>query len=176
MQLRAICFDFGDTLADEATEEKDEQGVTQRAALLPGAAELITTLRRRGYPLALVADGYAATYTNVLGRQYGLLDAFRTLAISELVGVEKPHARMFTTALDALGIAAADYGATMMVGNYLARDVYGANALGMISVWIDWAPRRPKVPAQPLEVPQYTIRLPLELLDVIAVIEGDRLP
>ena len=31
IELRAICFDFGDTLADEATEEKDAAGVTQRA-------------------------------------------------------------------------------------------------------------------------------------------------
>ena len=48
---------------------------------------------------------------------------------------------------------------------------YGANALGMISVWIDWAPRRPKVPADDLEVPAFTIRQPLELLEVIEALE-----
>jgi FMN phosphatase YigB (HAD superfamily) len=166
MRLRAICFDFGDTLADEATEEKDATETTLRAELIPGAGELVRELRRRGYTLALVADGRPGTYTNVLG-QHDLLDHFAVFAISDEVGVCKPDARMFTCALDQLAIAPADYPTTMMVGNFLERDIAGANALGMISVWIDWAPRRPKTPASAAEVPDYTIREPLELLAVI---------
>jgi putative hydrolase of the HAD superfamily len=172
MWLRAICFDFGDTLADEASEEKDATETTLRAELIPGARELVLELRRRGYCLALVADGRTATYLNVL-TQHRIYDCFDTLAISDLVGVCKPDPRMFSTALDALGIAPADYRRTMMVGNYLARDIKGANALGMLSVWLDWAPRRPKVPADASEVPDYTIRRPLELLDVIDRLESN---
>ena len=170
MQLRAICFDFGDTLADEATEEKDAMGVTQRAGLIPGAAELVYTLKRRGYPLALVADGYPGTYRNVL-TQHALYDCFDVFAISEEIGVCKPDARMFTHALDQLGVPLDAYGSTMMVGNHLERDIKGANALGMISVWLDWAPRRSKVPADDSESPAFTIRMPLDLLGVIAQIE-----
>lgn len=170
MNLRAICFDFGDTLADEASEIKDSAGVTLSADLIPGAAELVRELRRRGYPLALVADGYAQTYRNVLAH-HDIYHCFDVFAISEEVGVEKPDARMFTRAFDLLGIPANDYRRTMMVGNNLARDVKGANALGVISVWIDWAPRRPKIPADESERPAYTIRLPLELLDIIGAIE-----
>ena len=33
----AICFDFGDTLVDEASEVKDETFTTLRAELIPGA-------------------------------------------------------------------------------------------------------------------------------------------
>jgi hypothetical protein len=43
----------------------------------------------------------------------------------------------------------------------------------MISVWLDWAPRRSKVPATPLEVPQYTIKAPLDLLPLIEALERD---
>ena len=168
--LRAICFDFGDTLADEATEEKDTAGVTQRADLIPGAAELMYTLKRRGYALALVADGYPGTYSNVL-TQHGLYDCFDVFAISEELGVCKPDARMFTHALDQLGVPLDAYGSTMMVGNHLERDIKGANALGMISVWLDWAPRRSKVPADESERPAFTIRMPLDLLGVIAQLE-----
>ena len=168
--LRAICFDFGDTLADEATEEKDTAGVTQRADLIPGAAELMYTLKRRGYALALVADGYPGTYSNVL-TQHGLYDCFDVFAISEELGVCKPDARMFTHALDQLGVPLDAYGSTMMVGNHLERDIKGANALGMISVWLDWAPRRSKVPADDSERPAFIIRTPLDLLGVIAQIE-----
>jgi putative hydrolase of the HAD superfamily len=78
---------------------------------------------------------------------------------------------MFTHALDQLEIAKPAYGQTVMVGNNLARDIKGANLLGMISVWLDWAPRRSKVPADQTEVPGYIIKEPLELLEVIATIE-----
>ena len=166
MELRAICFDFGDTLADEATEEKDAAGVTLRAELIPGAAELIHELKRRAYPLALVADGYPGTYCNVL-TQHGLYGCFDVFAISEEVGVVKPDARMFAHALDLLGVRPDAYLQTIMVGNHLERDIKGANALGMISVWLDWAPRRPKIPADESERPAFTIRTPLELLAVL---------
>lgn len=170
MQILAICFDFGDTLADEATEVKDASEVTLRADLIPGAKELILELKRRGYRLALVADGYPGTYRNVLS-QHAIYDQFEVFAISEEVGVCKPDERMFICALDQLGIDRADYGRTLMVGNYLERDIKGANEIGMISVWIDWAPRRPKLPINDSEKPDYTIRQPIDLLTVIDAIE-----
>ena len=169
-QLRAICFDFGDTLADEATEEKDAAGVTLRAGLIPGASELVRELKRRGYPLALIADGYPGTYRNVL-TQHALYDCFDVFAISEELGICKPNARMFTYALDQLGVMPEAYARTMMVGNHLERDIKGANALGMISIWLDWAPRRSKIPADDSERPAFSIRTPIELLAVIAQIE-----
>jgi putative hydrolase of the HAD superfamily len=109
-------------------------------------------LKAAGYRLALVADGPYGTFQNVLGH-YGLFDLFDVLAISGKVGVEKPHPQIFHYALDQLGIAPADYGRVVMVGNNLARDIKGANDLGLISVWLDWAPRRPKIPADPSEKP-----------------------
>jgi hypothetical protein len=41
----------------------------------------------------------------------------------------------------------------------------------MISIWLDWAPRRSKVPVDDSERPAFTIRTPIELLAVIAQIE-----
>ena len=114
--LLAICSDCGDTLADEATEVKDSRGITLRADLSPGAAEVVRELRRQGYPLALVADGPIATFSNVL-TQHGLHGCFY--------------------------------------------------AFGLISVWLGWAPRRAKIPAGALEVPQHTIKDPRTLLSVI---------
>jgi putative hydrolase of the HAD superfamily len=170
LYLLAICFDFGDTLVDEASEIKDETDTTLRGELIPGAGELLHELKRLGYPLALVVDGRPGTYPNVLG-QHGLYELFNASAVSEDLGVLKPHPLMFSHALDQLGIAPSDYGRTMMVGNFMARDIKGANDLGMISVWLDWAPRRPKIPADASETPDYTIREPLELLDVVRQIE-----
>jgi FMN phosphatase YigB (HAD superfamily) len=169
--ILAICFDFGDTLCDEATEEKDDFATTLRAELIPGAAELLRELKRRGYTLALVADGRPGTYANVLA-QHKVLDLFSVMTVSEQLGCEKPDPRMFVATLDQLGIGPADYGRTLMVGNNLERDVKGANRVGMVSVWIDWAPRRSKVPQEPAEVPRYTIRTPLDLLPLLDELEG----
>ena len=168
--LRAICFDFGDTLCDEATEVKAADLTTLRAELIPGAADLLRELKRRGYTLALVADGRPGTYANVLA-QHGVLDLFDVMTVSEQLGCEKPDPRMFVVTLDRLGIPRDDYARTLMVGNNLARDVKGANLVGMTSVWIDWAPRRSKVPSEPAEVPHHTIRAPLDLLPLIDQLE-----
>jgi putative hydrolase of the HAD superfamily len=167
--ILAVCLDCGDTLIDEGTEVKTVGDVSLRADLIPGADTLLHALQERGYPLALVADGPTATFENNL-KPYGLYSLFDAYAISEQVGVQKPDAHMFTQALTQLGLAPKDYGRTVMVGNNLARDIKGANAIGMISVWLDWAPRRAKVPVDDSEIPQFTIKEPLELLSVLALL------
>lgn len=164
--LLAICFDCGDTLVDEASEVKDARGVTLYADLIPGAAQVVRELKRLGYPLALVADGPTATFTNIL-TQHNLYADFDVFAISEEVGIEKPDPRIFIHALNQLAIHRADYGRVVMVGNNLARDIKGANALGLISVWLDWAPRRSKVPADASEIPQHTIKTLEALLPLL---------
>ena len=168
-RIRAIFLDCGDTLIDEATEEKIGE-VSQRADLIPGADTLMHALQARGYTLALVADGPVATFRNNLG-PYDLYDIFDVYAISEEVGVFKPNPAIFLSAFEQLGIAEADYAQVVMVGNSLERDIKGANELGLISVWLDWAPRRSKTAADASEVPDYTIKMPLELLDVLDRIE-----
>jgi len=169
-QLVAICFDFGDTLDDQGTEIKDETLTTLRAELIPGVSELIPELRRRGYPLAVVSNGPVESIPNVLGA-HGLLDYFEVCAVSQGLGVEKPDPRIFWHALDQIGVLPEQVGRTVMVGNELAADVAGANGMGMISVWLDWAPRHRKTPATGLEMPQFTIQKPLELLPIIDELE-----
>jgi HAD superfamily hydrolase (TIGR01549 family) len=170
-RILAVCLDCGDTLVDEATEIKDAHEVTQTADLIPGAAQMVRDIKQLGYPLALVADGPTGTFHNVL-THYELFGLFDVLSISQEVGAEKPDARMFRRALDKLGIAEADYGRVVMVGNHLGRDIKGANALGLISVWINWSPRRHKIPVDDSEVPQYTILSPAELLPLLEQIEA----
>jgi len=125
--LAAILFDLGDVIMREETEEKID-GVTQRADLVPGMADLLRQLRRQGQRLGLVADTRVGTYRNVL-RQHDLHDLFDTFAISDLLGCDKPDRRMFAHALDTLGIPPPDWPRVVMVGNNLARDIRGANAL-----------------------------------------------
>lgn len=172
-RIRAVFLDCGDTLVDEGTEVKTDEGVSLRADLIPGADVLLHKLKERGYPLALVADGPAATFPNNLG-PYGLYELFDVYAISGELGCEKPAPGMFLAALDALGIPSHEYGRVVMVGNNLERDIAGANALGLISVWLDWAPRRSKIPASELEIPNFTIQTPVGLLNLLDRLEDHR--
>jgi HAD superfamily hydrolase (TIGR01549 family) len=168
--IRALLFDLGDTLMVEESEVKDAQGTTLQADLVPGMAETLRHFKSQGYPLALVADSHTDTPANVL-HQHGLYDLFDYLAISEVVGVQKPHPLIFQTALQALNISESDYGRVAMVGNNLERDVVGANCLGLISVFFYWNDRRRSRPRRVEENPRYTVSSAQELVSLIASLD-----
>jgi putative hydrolase of the HAD superfamily len=170
--ILAICLDCGDTLVDESTEVKTAGDISLGAELIPGAAELMYELKRSGYPLALVADGPTATFENNLS-PHGLYNLFDAVSISGAVGVTKPHPDIFHHAMQQLGIEEEEYGRVVMLGNHLSRDVKGANDVGMISVWLDWSPRRHKIPRDSSELPQHTIRQPMELLTILDYLENN---
>jgi HAD superfamily hydrolase (TIGR01549 family) len=174
MTLAAIFFDLGDVIMREETEEKIDT-VTQRADLVPGMAALLHDLQQQGQRLGLVADTREGTYLNVLG-QHGLLDCFAVFAISDLLGCEKPDRRMFLHALAALEIGPDDWGRVVMVGNNLARDVLGANALGLISVWMAWNDRYPTAPADADERPVYQIGAVEELRALLTALDQGEHP
>ena len=158
-----IFIDSGDTLVDETTERRDERCVVLCAELTEGARELLLTLRERGYTVALVADGLEESFRNIYAR-HGLSDCFAARAISELVGVEKPDARMFQTAMDALGLAEEDKSRIFMIGNNIKKDIRGANRFGITSVWMDWSTRYDRTPACEDDFPDIRIHKLPELL------------
>lgn len=165
-RIVALLFDLGDTLMIEESEVKDAEKTTLRADLIPGMAEVLHWLKDQGYSLALVADSRPNTPANVL-RQHGLYHLFDYLAISEVVGVEKPDRRIFQAALEALGISESDYSRVAMVGNNLERDVVGANRLGLISILFHWNDRRRSQPLTAKEEPRYRVSSAQELISLV---------
>lgn len=171
MKLVALLFDLGDVIMREETEVKDAELNTLQAQLVEGMAEVLRTFKARGYRLGLVADTRPKTAWNVL-HQHGLYDLFDTRAISEEVGCEKPDPRIFRAALDALNIAPDDYARVAMIGNNLARDVRGANQLGLISIWFHWNERYAH--ANDGSQPKYEVHNASELLKLIEKIESEK--
>jgi FMN phosphatase YigB (HAD superfamily) len=170
--LVALLFDLGDTIMDEATEVKNDEGTTLCAELIPGMADALRQFKAHGLPLALVADSRPDTPPNVL-RQHKLYDLFDYLAISEVVGVSKPDPLIFQVALDALGIPRSDYCRVAMVGNHLERDVAGANRMGVISIFFHWNERRRTQPLTDEEQPRYTVSSASELIALIERFEQE---
>lgn len=171
-RFKAIFLDCGDTLIDERTEEKlPDSEVVIRADLIPGAKEMMDSLKAAGHKLILVADGPRQTFVNML-THHGLWDHFDAHIISEDVGVHKPDARMFDAALAAAGLTRDDTWRTVMVGNNLSRDICGANALGITSIFMAWSTLRTHEPANPSEVPDYRIETPAELPGLLEKLEA----
>ncbi len=164
MLYPVIFIDSGDTIVNEVTEIRDENGDVTYAELIPGGAELIRTLHAEGYTVIMVADGTHKSFENVY-HQHDLCDCYLARVYSEDVGVSKPDARMFTTALQY--VPDVPVSQILMVGNNLRRDILGANRMGIHSVLINWSGRYPSTTEDPEAQPEYTIHEPLELLDIV---------
>lgn len=168
-----VLLDCGDTLIDEGTEIRDGSGLVHSGELVPGAGQMIEDLVAAGFHIALVADGRFASFENLLTR-HGLFDRFETLTCSDAVRHVKPSARMFKAALGSLDLEPADASRCVMVGNNLARDIAGANRMGITSIHLTWTDRYPREPTGPDEIPDHSISTPAELLPLLRQLESAR--
>lgn len=166
-----VLLDCGDTLIDEGTQVHDDTGVVLSAEVIPGADRMVRDLVAAGFRIALVADGRYASFENLL-TQHELFDLFETLTCSDAIRHEKPSPRMFKSAMGALDLEPADAARCVMVGNNLARDITGANRMGIASIHLAWTDRYPKQPTAPDEIPDHTIGTPAELLPLLRRLDG----
>ena len=136
---------MGDVLTDLVAAELGLQGLplgrisvfylealAGQPPLLPGALATVRALARK-YPLALVTNGIAF----VQRRRFGaspITRHFRSVVISEEVGIAKPDPRIFEPALRELGVAAAD---VLFVGDSVTSDMAAARNAGMDFVWLN---------------------------------------
>ena len=103
-----------------------------RMALAPGAPDVLDALAG-GHELALVSNHTTAVQLRKIER-LGLGRWVPVIVTSEEVGVEKPDARVFARALEALAARGADPTRAVMVGDDPAGDVGGAAAAGLRTV------------------------------------------
>jgi putative hydrolase of the HAD superfamily len=102
------------------------------AVAMDGAVEVLETLQRLGIVLGLVTNGTVRAQAQKLDI-LGLRPYFRTVVVSEAVGVEKPHAAIFQHALDGLGVHA-DH--AWFVGDHPENDMLGAARVGLRTMWL----------------------------------------
>ncbi len=172
MDKKLIIFtDIGDTIIDETTEvRKVQYGVVYSADCIPGAKETFLDLYKQGYRIVMVADGLERSFRNTMEGN-GMDHIFSEWVISENLGVEKPNALMFETAMQLMGLTDADKKRVIMVGNNLSRDIVGANRFGIRSVHMCWSERYPVAASGPDEEPTYCIHQPSELLPLVDRLE-----
>jgi putative hydrolase of the HAD superfamily len=103
-----------------------------RLQLYPGVKEVLNTLRA-SYRLGLVTDAQSC-YVIPEVRAVGLDGYFEPVIISSHYGYRKPDSRLFTKALDKMGLTPAE---VVCIGNDMFRDIHGAALLGIKTIFID---------------------------------------
>lgn len=117
-------------VADYFTWEKESA-----VAPFPGAIDALFALRARGIRLGLVSNGSSSFQRKKLSR-FDLERFFEVILIEGELGYGKPDPRIFQQALDRLRVSADD---AWMVGDNLQADIAGAKAVGLVTVWNDYA-------------------------------------
>ncbi len=126
--------------------------------LMPRAREVIEKLSKN-FQLALLTNG-APDLQNEKIEASGLRNFFSAIFISGEHGVGKPKPAIFKKLLDQLDVTANE---ALMIGNSLERDIAGAHAAGIRSVWIQVPGAEETVDIQP----DFTIQALAELLPLV---------
>ncbi len=138
-----------------------------QSQLLPGALELVRELAKR-FPLALVTNGIAAVQNKRFAAS-PITPFFRSIVISEEVGIAKPDPRIFLPALATLGVEAAD---VLYVGDSVTSDMAGARNAGMDFCWLN-----PKgLPCPAGHAPAFIVREISEIPGLLTPPESTRRP
>ncbi|MDA8040446.1 MAG: HAD family hydrolase [Actinomycetota bacterium] len=103
------------------------------AHAVPGAVEALRALRKEGAALGLVTNGEARAQRTKLSR-FELADYFDYIFIEGERGSAKPSQSCFLEPTNALG---AKPGEAWMVGDDPVRDIAGANAAGLRTIWVN---------------------------------------
>jgi HAD superfamily hydrolase (TIGR01549 family) len=134
------------------------------------AIPTLKILGSRGYRLGLISNTSDEKNVQGIVDHWELRPFFESIITSAELGVRKPDARIFQTALDRLKVLPQ---AAVMVGDTLEADVLGANRMNIFSIWIT---RRAQVPDEGELViqPQAVITALDQIPDLLADVENDR--
>jgi FMN phosphatase YigB (HAD superfamily) len=164
--IEAVCFDLGDTLIAEESAIHNNRGQAITAKVVEDTLEVLETLRKNRYKLAMIANAGSIGARNVIA-SCRLEDYFDAIVISGELGIEKPAREIFEAALDKLRVKAEN---TIMVGNRIDADIVGANRIGMRSVRFKWNDRYQERISNGDEKPNFVIQSLLELLGILSSI------
>ena len=107
-------------------------GYIRRLQLYPYVKRVFNELQIK-YRLALISDAQSC-YALPEIQAVGLENYFESIVISSRYGFRKPDPRLFQKTLDNMQLASSE---VILVGNDMFRDIYGAQALGIKTIYID---------------------------------------
>lgn len=124
--------------------------------LFPHAIEILSYLHKK-YHLHLISNGFKESTETKISTT-GLRDYFKTIVISEVIGINKPDKAIFEYAINGAGALKTE---SLMIGDSLEADVRGAMAFGMDAIYFN-----PGSKEKPADVERQIIHLN-ELMEIL---------
>ncbi|MBI2060541.1 MAG: HAD family hydrolase [Nitrospirae bacterium] len=103
------------------------------ALVLPREHVAMLKQLRERFALGVISNFDSTSVVETVLRRDGIADLFAAVVISAEVGWRKPHARIFQTFTDRLGVEPSE---VLFVGDHYRYDVVGARKAGMQAVWL----------------------------------------
>jgi YjjG family noncanonical pyrimidine nucleotidase len=112
------------------------QLLAQTPHLYDDAIEVLDCLRNAGMPMSMITNGISAVQRGRL-RATGTEGYFKTIVISEEIGVQKPDPRYFEQALGMVRATGAPSQRPLVVGDSPSSDIRGGIGAGLDTCWIN---------------------------------------
>lgn len=136
----------------------------ERTFSYEGVDVLLSLLKEKGYRMGIISNKGPSGLQHGL-EKFNYTDYFDVVVSKDDVTEKKPHPDAFNPILEAMGGALSDY---MIVGDSISDVLLGHN-LGIPSILVNWTllPDEAFIEAEPT----YVIDTPLDLMNIIRVLE-----
>jgi putative hydrolase of the HAD superfamily len=135
-----------------------------RAIPKPGAEEMISELKRRGYRLGVISNTMSSLDVPRSLDAFGWKEYFEVVILSSTVKIRKPAPEIFRAASDAMALEPAS---CAYLGNRISKDVAGCKRAGFALGLVIENPGQPRVDEQEQTIaPDAVIHSLGELLDI----------
>ena len=135
-RMQGLLSDYGvavDTALADHCEKIYREAYDRDWRTVPGARELLQSLRSHGVWLAVITNGLWSEQSAKL-RRLGLDAAIDDLIVSELVGSKKPAREFFDHAVSRTGFHASE---CVVIGDLWDIDIQGALNFELNSIWLN---------------------------------------